>query len=103
MSVHVTFHTRAGESIEVHADEGATLMETAVANSVPGVIGECGGEMSCATCHVQIDDSWRARMPGRGEAEEELLELVDDVADSSRLGCQVELNGDLDGIEVRVP
>ncbi len=97
----VTFITAAGETHVIGNAEG-TLMQTAVANQVPGIGGDCGGVCSCATCHVKIDPAWAENVGPAGDAEAGMLELEDEVDDSSRLGCQVKLTPELDGLVVRV-
>ena len=60
----VTFITEAGESVEVQAEPGQTLMEAALAADVEGILAECGGGCSCATCHIILDDSWFEKLGG---------------------------------------
>lgn len=83
--------------------DGDTVMTVAVNNDIPGIIGECGGEMSCGTCHVYVDARWAAALPARGRDEEDMIEVVDDPREASRLGCQLTLTGELDGLTVVVP
>ena len=88
----------------VDASSGESVMSAAVRNGVPGIIGECGGNNSCATCHVWVRDEFREAVGGPGDLEADLLDLgVSDPRDSSRLGCQIELTDDLDGLTVDVP
>lgn len=83
--------------------EGTNLMELAKAHGVAGIMGDCGGGCACATCHVYIDEAW---WPKVGEPDEIELAMLDIVADvqkpTSRLGCQVKLRAELDGIAVTV-
>jgi 2Fe-2S ferredoxin len=73
-------------------------------NNVTGIVGECGGFCSCATCHVYIDDAWIAKLPAMSEHEDEMLEgTVSDRLPGSRLSCQVQVTEELDGIVVRTP
>ena len=97
----VTYLTAAGEKIVVENATG-TLMSAAVENQVPGIDGDCGGVCSCATCHVHVDPAWAERVGKPNDAEEGMLELEDHVTEHSRLGCQVELTDDLDGLVVTV-
>lgn len=78
-------------------------MNLAVSNDVPGIVGEYGGEMSCATCHVHVAEDWLEKLPPRGDEEEELLEMADEFCDRSRLACQIKITEDLDGLTLRVP
>lgn len=78
-------------------------METATFNGVPGVVAECGGSCSCATCHVYIDLDWYAQLPSPDESEQEMLEFAIDPRENSRLSCQVEITEELDGMVVHTP
>jgi ferredoxin, 2Fe-2S len=97
----VTFYTADGDEITI-PDAADSLMKTALTHGVPGITGDCGGVCSCATCHVKIDPAWVEKVGPAGEAEAGMLELEDEVEDNSRLGCQVKLTDDLDGLVVRV-
>ena len=80
-------------------------MAAAVRNGIPGIIGECGGNCSCATCHVYVDDDFSASVGGAGDMEDDLLDLgvAADRRDTSRLSCQIPVTEDLDGLTVHVP
>lgn len=93
----------SGETIRVDAQDGMSVMETAQANGVAGIVGECGGTMSCATCHVYVSEEWVARMPAAGEEEADLLEAVNEPRENSRLSCQIRMGDALDGLVVQVP
>lgn len=99
----ITFISHNGQSDEVYVGTGNSLMEAATFNSVPGVVAECGGSCSCATCHVYIDPNWYAQLPSPDEAELELLEFAIDPKENSRLSCQVEITEELDGMVVHTP
>ncbi|OAO01851.1 2Fe-2S iron-sulfur cluster-binding protein [Parasphingorhabdus sp.] len=88
---------------EITAEDGATVMEVALDNSIPGIDADCGGQCACATCHVFINDDWASKIPAREEAEETMLELAEGVTEFSRLACQIEINDALDGLQVRLP
>ncbi|MDO8382014.1 MAG: 2Fe-2S iron-sulfur cluster-binding protein [Microbacterium sp.] len=86
---------------EVEAPVGETVMSAAIRSGVPGIVGECGGQLSCATCHVWVCDEDRARVGGPGELEADLLDLgVSDFSEASRLGCQITITDELDGLVV---
>jgi 2Fe-2S ferredoxin len=90
----------------VEAEIGETLMEAAVRSGVPGIIGECGGNASCATCHVWVRAEFAAKVgePPPGGLEDDLLDLgVDERRGTSRLGCQITVSDALDGLTVEVP
>ena len=99
----ITFIGHNGHRSEVFAQTGDSLMETATFNGVPGVVAECGGACSCATCHVYIDPDWYAQLPDPDESEKEMLEFAIDPMENSRLSCQIEITEELDGMVVRTP
>lgn len=99
----ITFIEPNSTRHEVEADDGMTVMEAAVKNSVPGIEAECGGACSCATCHVYVDDEWREKTGQPDEMEEDMLDFAFDVRDSSRLSCQIKVSDELDGLVVHVP
>ena len=92
-----------GKKHSVEAESGQTLMEVAIKNLVPGIVAECGGACSCATCHVYVDEEWRAKTGEPGEMEEDMLDFAIDPQDNSRLSCQITLTDEMDGLTVRVP
>ena len=87
----------------VDATNGESIMVAATSNLVPGIDADCGGECSCATCHVLIDAEWRAKIEPRSDQEESMLDLNPDRTDESRLSCQIRMNDNLDGIVVNLP
>ena len=73
---------------------GDSIMETAVRNGVPGIVGECGGSLSCATCHVFVADDTLDLVGGPGDLEDEMLDgTAVDREENSRLSCQIKLQG----------
>jgi ferredoxin len=68
----ITFTSATGESRVVEATAGDSAMQTAVRNGVPGIVGECGGVLSCATCHVFVDEADLDRLPPMSEIEDEM-------------------------------
>ncbi|SFN07103.1 ferredoxin, 2Fe-2S [Streptomyces sp. cf124] len=100
----VVFVRPDGTKQEAHASDGASVMQAATAHLVPGIVAECGGELSCATCHVFVDEQWLRALPVRSEDEEEMLEATsEEPTDASRLCCQITLDASLDGIVVHIP
>lgn len=88
----VTYTDHAGESRVVDGTTGDSVMETAVRNGVPGIVGECGGSLSCATCHVYVDEAELDALPEMDEMEDEMLYgTTEDRRDNSRLSCQIKL------------
>lgn len=84
------------------ATAGESVMRTALQNDVPGIIGECGGELSCGTCHVYVDTAWIGKVDAQSEEERELLDMMNDVRAESRLSCQLNVSTDLDGFVARI-
>lgn len=88
----VTYTDHAGASRVVEATVGDSVMETAVRNGVPGIVAECGGSLSCATCHVFVDEADLASLPPMEEMEDEMLwGAAQDREDTSRLSCQIKI------------
>lgn len=88
----------------VEAAEGDTLMSVAVRRGVPGIVGECGGNASCATCHIWVREPFMSHVGQPDGMEEDLLDMgVTDRRANSRLGCQVALGPEVDGITVDLP
>lgn len=101
--VKVKFIDCQGSVRIIEASVGDTIMQAAVFNSVPGVDAECGGACSCATCHIYVDSAWLEQVGDPGVIEVEMLEIAEGVKDNSRLGCQIVLTEDLDGVTVTTP
>ncbi len=78
-------------------------METAIDNGIEGIVAECGGACSCATCHVYVDPEWLARLPSPDSQEDGMLDCVLDRKENSRLSCQIEVGDEIDGLVVTVP
>lgn len=100
----VVYVSAVGDTTVVVGQVGESVMAAAVRNGVPGIVGECGGNNSCATCHVWVRDQFRDLVGQPGDLEEDLLDLgVSERRDCSRLSCQIVLTDDLDGLTVDVP
>ena len=99
----VVFIDPTGTRHDVEAPAGKNLMQVALDNSVPGILGDCGGACSCATCHGYVDPSWTDRLPPRSETEVFMLEGVPEPRGSSRLCCQLRASAELDGIVIELP
>jgi 2Fe-2S ferredoxin len=92
-----------GTRFDLEVENGTTVMESALRNSVPGIEAECGGACACATCHVYVDEAF-AGLVGEPEAmEEDMLDFAYDVRPTSRLSCQIKVTAELDGMIVYVP
>lgn len=99
----ITFITHDENTFTVDVESGTSLMQAAVNNDIEGIVGECGGLCSCATCHCYIDPAWTAKTGDADDMERDMLECALEPAENSRLGCQVEVSDDLDGLVVRLP
>jgi ferredoxin, 2Fe-2S len=100
----VTFVEFNGKQILGDGAEGESLLEIAQANDVEGMTGECGGCLSCATCHVYVDPAWIDKLdPPSGDEDAMLDGTYSDREATSRLGCQIQLTAALDGIVVTLP
>lgn len=100
----VTYVSASGQTTEVDVPEGDSLMQAAVANNLDGIVGECGGSMMCATCHVYVDEPWASGLPEKSEGETEMLECATaELKAGSRLGCQITVDSSMDGLTVHIP
>jgi 2Fe-2S ferredoxin len=93
-----------GEGRTVDAAPGTSLMQAAVGAGVDGIAADCGGMLTCGTCHVYVHEDWAARLPPATPEETEMLGFVAaERRPGSRLACQVELTAALDGLTVTLP
>ena len=99
----VTFNCFGGGTYTVEVPSGTTVMRAATDNRVPGIDGDCGGNCACATCHVYVDEAWRAIVGEPSPMEEDMLDFGYDVKPNSRLSCQIKVTAEIDGLVVRVP
>ena len=99
----VTYIEASGASHEVNIDSGTSLMQGAVDNMIEGIVAECGGSCSCATCHCYIEESWVDKVDPASEMEKDLLDCVTDPKDNSRLSCQINVTDAHDGLVVHLP
>ncbi len=100
----IIYVSAAGEERSVDATVGESVMVTATKAGVPGIIGECGGNASCGTCHVWVREDFWAEVGPTNETEEDLLDMgATDRREHSRLSCQVPVTAALDGLTVDVP
>jgi 2Fe-2S ferredoxin len=99
----VTFIAFNGTQRIVEVPIGTTLMRAATDNRVAGIDGDCGGNCACATCHIYIDPNWVARTGVRTPGEQDMLNLVAELRDNSRLACQITVDEKLDGLVVAMP
>ena len=92
-----------GGQFEADIPAGNTVMEGAVNNGIDGILAECGGALSCATCHVYVDEAWVDKFEPADEMEQDMLEVVSGPKDNSRLSCQLHIKDELDGLIVHLP
>lgn len=95
----------ADQSVQdIHAQPGQSLMKAAVDAGVRGIDADCGGTLTCATCHVMVDVAWAQRLPPPVQDETDMLDFAASPLESgSRLSCQIALTPELDGLLVRLP
>jgi ferredoxin len=98
----VIFVERDGNRKTVESQEGLSLLEVAHNNNVD-LEGACGGSLACSTCHLIVEPSWFPKLDPASEDEEDMLDLAFGLTNTSRLGCQIILTEELDGIEVKLP
>jgi 2Fe-2S ferredoxin len=98
----MVFIERDGNRKEVEAPVGLSVLEIAHRNEVD-IEGACEGSLACSTCHVIVDPDWHERLPEASEDEEDMLDLAFDLQRTSRLGCQLIITEELDGLTVRLP
>ena len=99
----ITFVTADGGHHSIDAEVGDSVMQTAMANDVPGIVAECGGACICSTCHVVVDVEWVDTVGPPGEEEELTMDFAPERSDRSRLSCQITVAEELDGLTVHVP
>ena len=98
----VTFITRDGARREFEAPVGLSLLEVAHKHDID-IEGACEGSLACSTCHVVVDPDWFDLLPDATEDEEDMLDLAIGLTKTSRLGCQIIVSNELDGLVVKLP
>ena len=101
--VKVTFISRDGKKTIVNGNIGETLLNLAQNNNISEIEGACEGSLACSTCHVVVDNSWYDKLPEASDDENDMLDLAFGLTENSRLGCQVVLTEELDGLVVWIP
>jgi len=99
----IYFVDHEGVERAVDANDGESLMQAAVRNSVPGIDADCGGACACATCHVYVEEAFIGLLGEQNEMERSMLDFAENVRSNSRLSCQINLSGALDGLRVTTP
>lgn len=98
----ITFIDPQGQPQTFEAPAGLSILEIAHQNNI-NLEGACEGSLACSTCHVIVDDAWFNKLEEATENEEDMLDLAFGLTHTSRLGCQIILTDELDGITVRLP
>lgn len=98
----MVFVERDGNRKEVEAPLGLSVLEIAHRNDVD-IEGACEGSMACSTCHVIVDPAWYGKLGEASEDEEDMLDLAFGLTATSRLGCQIIISEELDGLTVALP
>ena len=102
MMPKMVFIEKDGNRKEVDAPMGLSVMEIAHRHDVD-IEGACDGSLACSTCHVIVDPAWHARLDPIAEDEEDMLDLAFGLTETSRLGCQIIMTEELDGLTVKLP
>jgi 2Fe-2S ferredoxin len=104
ITIHLQAHHPAQAPLTLQAQPGQSLMQAAVDNNVPGIQADCGGLMTCATCHVVVHEDWLKQLPPMGSDEDGMLAFTAQTRElGSRLSCQIMLTEALDGLQVKLP
>ena len=98
----ITFILNDGSKKEVDAPVGLSVLEIAHKNDI-SLEGACGGSLACSTCHVIIDSDYFGKLDEPSEDEEDMLDLAFGLEETSRLGCQIKMTENLNGLVVRLP
>ena len=99
----ITYRTQDNKTHIIDVQNGLTVMEGAIQNDIPGIDADCGGGMSCATCHVYVDEEWLDKLPVKEDGEEVMLDMEFETKKNSRLSCQLIVSDTLDGLVVNIP
>ena len=106
----ITYISFEGNAQTVELESGDTVMKGAIDNGIEGIVAECGGGLACATCQCIVDGQWIARVEPGSEAEQQMLQFVDDdnhveshATGQRRLSCQIAVSDALDGLVVHLP
>ena len=101
--VKIKYIEHDGNEHEIEVAQGLSVMEGAVQNNIPGIDADCGGGMSCATCHVYVKEDWFNKLSEKAIGEDDMLDQAYEPNSSSRLSCQLTVSNELDGLIVHLP
>ena len=99
----ITYIDTNGNKETIEVENGLSVMEGAIQNKIPGIDADCGGSMSCATCHVYVKDEWFNKLDKSEDAEQDMLDMAFEPKKNSRLSCQLIVSDELDGLVVTTP
>ena len=99
----ITYIEHSGKPHTIEVPKELSVMEGALQNNIPGIDADCGGSCACATCHVYVDEKWFSKLPNKEHAVEDMLDMAFEPNTFSRLGCQITISNDLDGMVVKMP
>jgi ferredoxin, 2Fe-2S len=99
----ITYIEHNGKSHTIEVEKELTVMEGAVQNNIPGIDADCGGACACATCHVYVNEQWFSKLNKIEDAEKDMLDVAYEPNKFSRLGCQITVTDELDGLVVKMP
>jgi 2Fe-2S ferredoxin len=99
----ITYIEPNGVVRETELEVGKSVMQGAVENMVDGMLAECGGCCSCATCHCYVVEAWQEKLEQPSETELAMLDCVEERRPNSRLGCQITVAADHDGLTIEMP
>ena len=99
----ITYIEHNGKSHTIEVEKELTVMEGAVQNNIPGIDADCGGACACATCHVYVAEEWFEKLNKIEDAEKDMLDVAYEPGKFSRLGCQITVTDELNGLVVKTP
>jgi ferredoxin, 2Fe-2S len=99
----ITYIEYDGTEHRVQVEVGSSVMQGALDNAIEGIVAECGGSCTCATCHCYVDAAWFHRLKPADELEQDMLVCAHEPQRYSRLSCQIEVSDELDGLIVHLP
>jgi 2Fe-2S ferredoxin len=104
MTITISFRRGDGTEEELDIEVGQSIRDAAIDEGIPGIEGECGGQLNCATCHIYVADEWLASMPELSELEDAMLDgTAAERTANSRLSCQLRVRPDWNGCIVDIP
>ena len=104
ITIHLQAHDPSQTAHSLQVQPGQSLMQAAVDANLPGIQADCGGLLTCATCHVVVQADWLSKLPPVSSDEDGMLAFTAQTREAgSRLSCQIMLTQELDGLQVTLP